>query len=253
MRIAEQTTMDQIKHALFIQPHPDDNEIGAGGTIALLRKHGVKVYGLTITKGEGGSSDIHLTPEDITHMRAKEAQLAMERLDMVNLGNLGYDELTTLNHEQLVKQLVQILRELQVDAVFTVDPELKNEFHPTHLQVGKAVCEAFMRCGVVHFPLDESAHEHAYTPKLLGLYFTNSATVISNIDEVMDTKLYAMQAHESQMTPQLIASVYQMGETNAMGYEFKYGEPLRILNSVLMHSFAVPKAILTMEPITIYQ
>ena len=26
--------MDDIKTALFIQPHPDDNEIGAGGTMA---------------------------------------------------------------------------------------------------------------------------------------------------------------------------------------------------------------------------
>lgn len=252
MKIAEQPTLYEIKHALFIQPHPDDNEIGAGGTIALLRKHGIKVSGITVTKGEGGSSDPGLTPEDIAEIRKKEASEAMKCLDMIDLGNLGYRELTICNHEQLVKDLVALFRKLQIDAVFTVDPELRNECHPTHLQVGKAVSEAFMRCGVVHYPLEEPPHIDAYTPKLLGYYFTNRASVLSNIDEVMDQKMHAMMAHHSQMYPSLIEAVYQMGETNALGYDFRYGEPLRILSPVMMHSFAIPEVILDRIAVSIF-
>lgn len=55
--------LDEIKSALFIQPHPDDNEIGAGGTIAYLTQKGIPVYGLTVTEGRGGSQTIE--PEEL--------------------------------------------------------------------------------------------------------------------------------------------------------------------------------------------
>ncbi|QIK69236.1 hypothetical protein G7062_02555 [Erysipelothrix sp. HDW6C] len=45
---------DDITSALFIQPHPDDNEIGAGGMMAKLVDKGIPVYSLTVTKGDGG-------------------------------------------------------------------------------------------------------------------------------------------------------------------------------------------------------
>jgi LmbE family N-acetylglucosaminyl deacetylase len=38
-----------IKKALFIQPHADDNQIGAGGMMALLADSGAEVYELTVT------------------------------------------------------------------------------------------------------------------------------------------------------------------------------------------------------------
>ncbi|MFC4411785.1 PIG-L deacetylase family protein [Chungangia koreensis] len=38
-----------MKRALFIQPHPDDNDISAGGTVAKLVNSGTEVHYLTIT------------------------------------------------------------------------------------------------------------------------------------------------------------------------------------------------------------
>ena len=40
-KICEPPKLSSIKKALFIQPHPDDNQIGAGGTIAMLIDSGV--------------------------------------------------------------------------------------------------------------------------------------------------------------------------------------------------------------------
>lgn len=253
MKQIDMINLQDIRHALFIQPHPDDNEIGAGGTIAVLRKHGVKVYGLSVTKGEGGSSDPTLSPHDIAEQRDKEASKAMACLDVQNLGNLGYHELTMLDHERLVKQLVLLFRELQVDAIFTVDPILKNELHPTHIQVAKAVGEAFQRCGVVHYPLDYQQHQKVYSPKLLGYYFTGNANVIVNITDVMEQKIAAVQAHKSQIDATLLANIYQMAQTNAMGYDFLYAEPLRLLSPVQTHAFAVPEKTLELLPIQVFE
>ena len=40
--------LSKAKRVLFVQPHPDDNEIGAGGTMAWLVSLGVEVWELTV-------------------------------------------------------------------------------------------------------------------------------------------------------------------------------------------------------------
>lgn len=245
-------TLDQIKSALFIQPHPDDNEIGAGGTIALLRKRGVTVYGLTVTLGEGGSSNPALSPEDVADLREKEAKEAMHRLDIINLGNMRYHELSVLPHERLVEDLVEVMRELKVDAVFTVDPHLLDELHPTHLQVGQAVSEAFMRCGVLQYPAHHAPHNKAYCLKMIGYYMTNRATTIVDISEVMELKMSAVMAHESQIDASLSEAIYGLAQVNALGFDFSYAEPLRLLGPMQTHCFAIPEKLIGMEKLAIF-
>ena len=95
--------LEDIQSALFIQPHPDDNEIGAGGTMAYLTHRGIPVYGLTVTEGRGGSKTIE--PEELGKIRKIEAQNAMDVLGVVNLGCLGYHDNRPIIHETLVKSL----------------------------------------------------------------------------------------------------------------------------------------------------
>ena len=150
--------LEDIQSALFIQPHPDDNEIGAGGTMAYLTHQGIPVYGLTVTEGRGGSKTIE--PEELGKIRKIEAQNAMDVLGVVNLGCLGYHDNRPIIHETLVKELVRIIREVKPQAIFTVDPQLPDEMHPVHIQVGRAVQEAYMRCGQIYYPFEDHA-KHA--------------------------------------------------------------------------------------------
>jgi LmbE family N-acetylglucosaminyl deacetylase len=46
--------LEECKSLLCIQPHPDDNEVGAGGTIAKLVRQGCQVTYLTVTDGSKG-------------------------------------------------------------------------------------------------------------------------------------------------------------------------------------------------------
>lgn len=245
-------TLNRIKSALFIQPHPDDNEVGAGGTIALLRGNGVKVYGLTVTLGEGGSTDPAVTPDEIAEVRKAEADRAMGILGVQNLGNLGYPELRTIPHDQLVTDLVSVLRHTRVDAVFTVDPGLKDELHPTHIQVGNAVSEAFMRCGIPGFPAGSNVHEDAFPLKMIGYYMTDSATTVVNISDVMELKMKALAAHESQMSEALLGGIYSLAEANALGFPFAYAEPLRLLGPMHTHCFSIPSAVRKLEAVSLY-
>ena len=52
------------KRILAIQPHYDDNDIAAGGTLAALAQCGAEIHYLTVTDDLIGVIDAALSPED---------------------------------------------------------------------------------------------------------------------------------------------------------------------------------------------
>src|SRR3954462_10281593 len=67
---------------LVIAPHPDDAELGAGGTILLLRAQGASVGVLDLTDGEP-------TPYGSPEVRRRETEAATQVLGLSWRGNLG--------------------------------------------------------------------------------------------------------------------------------------------------------------------
>ncbi len=70
---------------LVIAPHPDDAELGAGGTIALLQAQGARVGVLDLTDGEP-------TPFGSPEIRRRETDAATGVLGLAWRGNLELDE-----------------------------------------------------------------------------------------------------------------------------------------------------------------
>lgn len=238
--------IEDIKSALFIQPHPDDNEIGAGGLMCLLSQKGIPVYGLTITQGRGESLDPSLTPEACGKLRQKEANEAMKITHTINLGDLGYHDQNPFTHEKLVEDLVKVIRQVRPQALFTVDDALKNEMHPIHIQVGKAVKEAFMRSGQFCYPYHEQiVHEDAFSPEIIGFYFTDDENTIVDISEVYEQKLQAIKAHHSQIDEATIQLYDQIFAFHASDTPYKRIESYKLLSRVHTHCFALPKSLQT--------
>jgi LmbE family N-acetylglucosaminyl deacetylase len=80
----------KAKRVLFVQPHPDDNQIGAGGTIAYLRSLGVECYELTVTDDRFAEPEYIGKENDIQTVRQKEVLAAQLKLGMKNAGFLGF-------------------------------------------------------------------------------------------------------------------------------------------------------------------
>jgi N,N'-diacetylchitobiose non-reducing end deacetylase len=68
----------QVKSVLCVQPHPDDNEIGMGGTIKVLSNLGIKISYCTVSKGKGGSNE--LSSKELVELRQIELKEAGEKL-----------------------------------------------------------------------------------------------------------------------------------------------------------------------------
>src|SRR5262245_17187398 len=67
---------------LVIAAHPDDAELGLGGTIATLKSRGARVGVLDLTNGEP-------TPFGTPEIRARETAAATAALELDWRGNLG--------------------------------------------------------------------------------------------------------------------------------------------------------------------
>jgi bacillithiol biosynthesis deacetylase BshB1 len=116
---------------LVVGPHPDDQELGMGGTIARLADQGHDVLLLDMTNGEP-------TPHGDPRTRAAEAAKAADALG-VRRRLLGLPN-RTLEHTLEARHLVAgAIREHQAEMIFT--PALPDA-HPDHVATTRIVEDA---------------------------------------------------------------------------------------------------------------
>lgn len=230
-------TVDEIESALFIQPHPDDNEIGAGGLMAKLVERNIPVYSITVTQGDGGSNT-H-TPQELVALRHQEAQHASDILGVTYLGNLGFNNSNPGTVEAICEKLVAIIRKIKPHAIFSVDPTLPNEIHPVHLRVGRAVMEAFLRCDQAYYPFHTQEKEEPFSVSILGQYFTHRPNTIVDITPVIELKKASIRAHQSQVNETFLNSILFLDRYQGYKHNLEYAECFKLLRSIHTHCFTL--------------
>ena len=104
---------------LAIHAHPDDVEILAGGTVALLAGLGHSVTIATFTAGDCGSRE--LGPEAIAGVRRKEAAGSAARIGAAYLC-LGMGDMAIFNDDPSRRRVVEVLRQTRPHLVLTASP-----------------------------------------------------------------------------------------------------------------------------------
>jgi LmbE family N-acetylglucosaminyl deacetylase len=64
------------KTVLVVGAHPDDNDFGAGATVAKAARQGAEVIYLIATTGQRGSFDETMSPGRLSDIRKKEQEAA---------------------------------------------------------------------------------------------------------------------------------------------------------------------------------
>ncbi|HBJ30949.1 MAG TPA: PIG-L family deacetylase, partial [Dehalococcoidia bacterium] len=64
--------MDRPDRAMVVTPHPDDAEIGCGGTIAGWIAQGTEVVYVLCTNGDKGTGDLDMTSTRLAEIREVE-------------------------------------------------------------------------------------------------------------------------------------------------------------------------------------
>ena len=234
--------LSKAKKVLFVQPHPDDNQIGAGGTIAYLRSLGVECYELTVTDDRYAEPDYIGRENDVQTIRQKEILNAEKKLGMRNAGLLGFADKTDATEREISLKIVEVIRRIKPDYVITADPNLATECHSDHIKVGNAVKYAAMDALCNFYPdfVDGKFREDTHRVKGIGFYYTDKPNTLIDITDFQELKMESIKCHVSQAEPALLAAIMLQDKLFAEGTEFKAAEPLRMLSALQMHCFNLP-------------
>ena len=234
--------LSKAKKVLFVQPHPDDNEIAAGGTMAWLRSIGVEVYELTVTDDRYADPKYIGKENNVQTTRQKEALASQRCLDIKNAGFLGFADKNDNSVREISLKIMEVIRRIKPDFVITADPNLASECHSDHIKVGNAVKFACMDALCNFYPefKDGGLRDDAWSVKGIGFYYTDKPNTLVDITDFEELKMESIKCHKSQAEPTLLAAMLLQHQMYAEGTCFKAAEPLRLLTNLQMHCFNLP-------------
>lgn len=132
--------IEEYQRYLFIGPHPDDIEIGAGATAAKLAAKGKDICFLVCMDGRfgDGSAPKGVRGDDLVSLRHTEAIRSAAVLGIRDVRFLDLCDGGFYEQKELVHKMAQIVGDFQPDVILAPDPCVTSECHADHLNVGKA-------------------------------------------------------------------------------------------------------------------
>jgi len=174
---------------LVIGPHPDDQELGMGGTVALLASQGHKVVLVDMTTGEP-------TPLGSPEVRAKEAAAAAKILGVERTGVGLINRQVTHDLESRYK-LAAVIRRHKADWLFLPYPV---DAHPDHVAVTRIGEDARFdaKLSKTTIPGDP-----VYPKRIIYYFCTHlrmnfAPSFCIDISKTIEQKMAAVNAYESQ-------------------------------------------------------
>ena len=173
--------------------HPDDVELGCGGSILSAISQGLKVGIIDLTKGELGTRG---TPE----IRKKESEKASEILGVSFRKNLDFKDGFFINDKEHQLKVVEVLREHKPSIIFC---NAVKDRHIDHPKGSKLVSDSCFLSGLSKIKTNykNSKNQLPWTPKQIYHYiqwFDLKPDILIDISEFQEKKMKAIMAYESQ-------------------------------------------------------
>ena len=130
---------------LSIHAHPDDAEILAGGTLALLSQLGHRITIVTMTAGDCGSAEHG--PEEIAAIRKAEAAAAAALIG-ASYRWAGFGDLAVFNDDASRRAVCGLMREIRPQLVLTASPV---DYHCDHEAASVLVRDACFAASVPNY------------------------------------------------------------------------------------------------------
>lgn len=234
--------ISEAKRVLCIQPHYDDNDIAAAGTLALLQQNGAELFYLTATDDLMGVVDHSLSDETAAEMLKQDQFAAGEIIGVKEQHWLGYPDAGEYDYFALRRDFPKYIRMLKPDFVFTADPWLTYEAHRDHIQTGLAASEAVMLSGLTKIVSSDPVVDSAYKGddiKGIIFYYTREPNYIADISSTWEAKVASVQCYKAQFTSQemdqLVRALDAKSQQVSSGQPFERGEPLKVLHTSALH------------------
>jgi bacillithiol biosynthesis deacetylase BshB1 len=186
-------SLDSVDLLVF-GPHPDDIEIGLGGTVALHAARGDRVGLCDLTRGELGSNG---TPEE----REAEAEAARAVLGAAWRTNLRWPDGGITGSDAQMADVVRLVRQVRPR---TVAIPYWEDRHPDHRSASDVLRRAVFRSGLRRFEVPAAETLESWRPDWVCFYFINDSSPVSfavDVSEHYQRKREALACHRTQFTP----------------------------------------------------
>ena len=173
--------------------HPDDIELGCGGSIAKAVADGKNVGLIDLTRGELGT-------RGSASIRDKEAALAAELLGVKFRKNLDFRDGFFVNNEPHQLEIIKLIREHQPELVLC---NAIDDRHIDHAKGSQLVSDACFLSGLTKIETNNSAGEAqtSWRPARVYHYIQwkeITPDIVFDISGFLDKKIEAINAYASQ-------------------------------------------------------
>lgn len=183
------------KTILAIGAHPDDIEIGCGGTLSILKDKGHDLTHLIITSGEEGG--FHHSKKHLAKKREEEANLSAQLLKASRVIFFREpDGMTTFSKETKTR-LISVLREIRPDIIFT---HARSDHFPDHQIVHQLTRVSILGASGPWYS-ETGGTPHQVT-EVYGYEVWNPIPdfqMAFDISSAIDRKIELIQCHQSQI------------------------------------------------------
>jgi bacillithiol biosynthesis deacetylase BshB1 len=209
---------------LVVAPHPDDAEIGVGGTLLRSKSQGLSVGVLDLTTGEP-------TPHGSLETRARETAEATEILRLDWRDNLGLANRSLEATLSARRALAGVLRTVRPRMIFAPYWE---DVHPDHVAASQLADAARFWAKLTKSDIEGEP----YWPPRLYYYFSihlrihPAPSFVVDISDQIDGKMHAIASYESQFVtgrtqefPTALDDIRDRARYWGWSIGARYGEP----------------------------
>jgi bacillithiol biosynthesis deacetylase BshB1 len=172
--------------------HPDDVELGCGGTLLSAVAEGKKVGIIDLTLGELGT-------RGTVAERVEEAKIAGQIIGAAHRENLAMPDGFFENNKANQLKVIEVIRKFQPEIILGNAPE---DRHPDHGRAAQLLEDACFLAGLAKIEtFQDGKAQTAWRPKYVFHYIQSRnliPSLVIDITQQMDKKMESILAHRSQ-------------------------------------------------------
>lgn len=190
---------------IAVGAHPDDLELGAGGTLKKYLNKGFEVYGVVVTRGDKGGH-----PQDYS-----ECVAASKCLELTDLVFLNFDDTAISRNGATVDAIEKVIKEIKPSFVFTHTP---NDRHQDHHYTALATQSAARKVDNIYL-YETPSTTYGFVPH-----------AFTNIEDTLQDKVQALQKYSSQIKKGIIDIDSVIGKARYHGHmnNMKFAEAFEV-------------------------
>lgn len=221
-----------MKNIIVISAHPDDETLGAGGTILKHSNNGDKVYWLIVTnvfENQGFSKE-----------RVESRQIEITKVEKM----LGINKTFFLNYPTMTLSSSSLIKMVpEISSIFNeVEPEIiyclnRSDAHSDHRVIFDAVMactKSFRYPFIKQILMYECISETEFAPALAEKVFLPNYFV--DITDYIDEKLKIMEVFESEISehpfPRSLENIKALAHFRGASVGVKYAESFQLLKYI---------------------